>query len=51
MLAAHSLRILIQPLLLQGFENVLMLPSRDAAFFASGALFLDCAGVLQVFVQ
>jgi len=48
--AAHSLRILIQPLL-QGFENVLMLPSRDAAFFAVGALFLDCAGVLQAFVQ
>jgi hypothetical protein len=28
--AAHGLRILIQPLL-HGFENVLMLPSRDAA--------------------
>ena len=30
--ATHGLGILIQPLL-HGFENVLVLPSRDAAFF------------------
>ncbi len=45
--AAHGLGILIQPLL-HNFENVLMLPSRDAAFFACGALILDCAGLAGV---
>src|SRR6202790_419106 len=34
---AHGLGILIQPLL-HGFDNVLMLPSRDPAFFARSAL-------------
>jgi hypothetical protein len=48
--AAHGLGILIQPLL-HGFENVLVLPSRDAAFFACGALILDCAGLAGVTVQ
>jgi hypothetical protein len=41
--AAHGLRILIQPPL-HGFENVLVLPSRDPAFFARSALLLDGAG-------
>src|SRR3954466_4992360 len=41
--AAHGLGILIQPLL-HGFDNVLMLPSRDPAFFARSALLLDGAG-------
>src|SRR5260370_1403050 len=45
--AAHGLGILIQPLL-HGFENVLMLPSRDAAIFACGALILECAGLAGV---
>src|SRR3954454_18351231 len=45
--AAHGLGILIQSLL-HGFENVLMLPSRDAAFFACGALILECAGLAGV---
>jgi hypothetical protein len=45
--AAHGLRILIQPLL-HGFENVLVLPSCDPAFFGCGALILDCAGLTGV---
>ena len=45
--AAHGLGILIQSLL-HSFENVLMRPSRDAAFFACGALILDCAGLAGV---
>jgi hypothetical protein len=38
---------LIQPLL-HGFEYALMLPSRDPAFFACGALILDCTGLASV---
>ena len=45
--AAHGLGILIQPLL-HGFDNVLMLPSRDPAFFGCGALIFDCAGTAGV---
>jgi hypothetical protein len=30
---------------LNGFENVLMLPSRDPSFFASGALSFDGAAL------
>jgi hypothetical protein len=37
--AAHGLGILIQPLL-HGFDNLLVLPSRDPAFFARSALLL-----------
>src|SRR5271154_7346751 len=44
---AHGLGILIQPLL-HGFDDVLMLPSRDPAFFARSTLLLDGAGAASV---
>ena len=41
---AHLLGMFIKPTL-NGFENVLMLPSRDPSLFASGAVSFDGAAL------
>src|SRR5689334_95391 len=44
---AHFLRMLVEPAL-DGFENRLMLPTRDPALFAGGAAVLDSAALAGV---
>src|SRR6266481_5003855 len=44
---AHGLWVCIKALL-HSLEQMLMLPSRDAAFFACGALIFDCAGLAGI---
>ena len=44
---AHLLRMLVEPPL-YGFENMLMLPSRDQSFLAGGALMFDGATLTGV---
>ena len=50
---AHFLWMLVEPPL-NGFENVLMLPSRDPSLFTGGAMLFDgtvLAGLGRVSVQ
>ena len=44
---AHLLGMFIKPTL-NGFENVLMLPSRDPSLFASGAVSFDGAALTGI---
>ena len=43
----HGLRIFIEPLL-HRFDNMLVLPSRNAALFARGAFGFDCAAAARI---
>jgi hypothetical protein len=44
---AHFFRVLVEPAL-DGFENMLMLPTRDPSLFAGGAAALDSAALAGV---